>query len=112
MKHNDLILEYAPTEYPKSLPGLSLTSKLDIVQWLRDGSSKKIILNMQAQIKSAKLQKLKHSNYLEVIKKIGGAEESTIVTNNRIVTCVDEYQHNMLIKMCKVQAYLNRNGAA
>lgn len=66
---------------------------------------------MQAHIIDAQLHKLNHSNYLTVIKKVGCAIEHKIITNNRIVGSVDEYQHNMLIKMANVQQYLSRNGS-
>lgn len=67
---------------------------------------------MHTTILSAKLHKLTHSNYLQVAKKIGHTTEYKVITNNRIVTATQEYQHNMLIKMANVMYYRCWNGAA
>jgi hypothetical protein len=42
---------------------------------------------------------------MKVVKKVGNSIEEKIITNNRIVVEVDEYQHNMLLKMAHCLKY-------
>ena len=39
------------------------------------------------------------------MKRVGYYVEGKIVTNNRVVVGVEEYQHNLMVKMADVVSY-------
>lgn len=60
---------------------------------------------MSATIVQAKMYSSRYCNYLDVVKKVGYGVERKLVSHNRVVVGVDEYQHNMLIKMGTIVSY-------
>lgn len=88
---------------------MGITMRLELVLYEKKDECKTILPNLQATIMEAALHQMKFSNYLTVAKKIGFEVEKKIVTNNRILTAFDEYQHNMLIKMTQLVKYQPKN---